>query len=788
MVQERKAAYPAWFNMDTGFLLALLGLLFLFYPGTFLAQQASLMGDHWVQHYPWAFHMAHSLRQGTFPFWTPLLQCGFPLVAESQMGYFYLPNLVFYTLAPFRWAYAFMNPFHFFVAAAGTYVYARRLGIGSLGAFVAAVVFVFGTGYGGAYYNLTSLKTLAWFPWVLFWLEKFIDKRRWRHGFYTAFLISLSLLAGYLQIALLMLVMVGVYLLLRIFFFVSAKRSAAEKGVIVVGLCGIFLGGILLAMPQLVLTFQLSVLSNRMNLSEAYAYVGSLSPVALLTLVFPKLQNILRGNCLYSGIFALYFVIAAFLTKRKELHVTLWLWVVFGVFALLMSLGELSPLYVVFIKVTHFYFFRVPAKFLIFVCFAIAMVAGFGVHTFKEELAQNQPLWGVLNQWYGRLMLGFCGIWGASFFFLTLGKALIVRFGDWMIRNYIYGKVGHSRTFESYRESLTGMIDGARNILSLQDPWQLWAVILIAMSLFGAFMCRRLARPLTFLAFSIAVLLADLYVTAGLDIKKDFDAYANVQKPDAVIQRLLGEKAAGKLGRIYGFRKESETLPLLPAINMLYGIEDIGCYSPLVLRRYYETIGQFGNVDDSNRVVEPSVAYVLERMPLLNALDVSHILAARELVHPDLELLLHDPVGGAYLYRNRGPHARGYFISDNVSFSGWPELKAALMAPGFDPQKVLLLEDAEKVKLGSFRLNKDAMAVKIMRTVQDSDREVWSVETTGPGFFIVTNTAYPGWTAVRDGKSVPLIRAYGLFQAVWIPGPGKHSVRLNFSTYQGRGL
>jgi len=357
-----------------------------------------------------------------------------------------------------------------------------------------------------------------------------------------------------------------------------------------------------------------------------------------------------------------------------------------------------------------------------------------------------------------------------------------------MIRNYIYGKAGHSRTFESYRETLNRMIDSARNILSLQDPWQIWALILIVLVLLGAFFFRRLARPLAFIGFSMIVLLVDLYVVAGLDIKKDFDAYANVQKPNAVVQMLLSEKVAGKLGRLYGFRKESETLPLLPAANMLYGIEDVGCYSPLVLRRYYETIGQFGNVDDSNRVVGPSMAFVLERLPLLNALDVSHVLSARELSHPDLELLWGDPSGGVYLYRNLGLHARGYFIADNVSFSNWPELKAALMAPGFDPQKVLLLENTEKNNAGNFLLNKDAKVVKIIRTVKDNDREVWSVETTGAGFFIVTNTAYPGWTAVLDGRSVPLIRAYGLFQALWIPGSGKHSVRLSYRPYQRRDI
>jgi len=49
---------------------------------------------------------------------------------------------------------------------------------------------------------------------------------------------------------------------------------------------------------------------------------------------------------------------------------------------------------------------------------------------------------------------------------------------------------------------------------------------------------------------------------------------------------------------------------------------------------------------------------------------------------------------------------------------------------------------------------------------------------------VLTDTAYPGWTATVDGRRVPIVRANWHFRGVYLP-PGDHVVRFD---YRPRGI
>jgi hypothetical protein len=53
------------------------------------------------------------------------------------------------------------------------------------------------------------------------------------------------------------------------------------------------------------------------------------------------------------------------------------------------------------------------------------------------------------------------------------------------------------------------------------------------------------------------------------------------------------------------------------------------------------------------------------------------------------------------------------------------------------------------------------------------------VEVEGPGRLVLSEVAYPGWTADVDGRAVEVELEDGLFRAVDVPA-GKHSVRFEF--------
>lgn len=760
---------------------------FLFYPELFLARSGALTADHIVQHYPWAVLLAQSLRQGTLPFWTPLVQCGFPLVAEGQVGAFYLPNLILYSLLPIQWAYSYSSALHFLIAGWGTYAYTRQMKLIPIAAFISAFIYLFGTSYGGAYYNITSLKTLAWFPWMLYLFERFYHTQKVRYIIVLGLLSSLSILAGYLQVAVSALFIFSLYALFRLFIFFDPEFMQIRDRILkLIGFVFSLILGILISLPQLLLTFHLAMLSNRALAEEAYAYVGSLSPGALGTLVFPLLQGLFRGNSLYLGVFSIFLIFfSIFAFKNANEKRFFYLWGLLSLVSLLWALGQWSPLYVGFVKLTHFYSFRTPAKFLIFICFGLSVFCGIGFQ--KAWRGDSYPDFKIIvkkvSKAYVILSLWSLSILSGTYLVLQHARSVIFKIGEWFVLHFVYQKAGHPHEINVYRDKLGQALAYASSVLSPEHPWSRWCYcVLLTGILFALVMPFFKTSMRRWLLMGSLFLGLDLFVFSFFDIKTDFDIYENVLKPSPITQKLQTELSRTGPARIFGFRSGDETLPLIPSINMLYGIEDIGFYSPLVFSRYYETIGQFGNINDSTMQQNPSKEFVLDHLKLLNFLDVGFILSKQKLDHPDLILLENDPRSQTFLYKNIGSHARAFFVNQYEFVKDWVQLKEKLMTPGFDPRKVVLLETNEGKKINDLSsITEEEPQAVLQRTAQSVSHEQWMVETNQPGFFVLSNVMFPGWCAKINGKRTPILAVNGMFQAVVIQNPGQYVIVFEYS-------
>ncbi|HOW58910.1 MAG TPA: hypothetical protein PLO78_04190 [Candidatus Omnitrophota bacterium] len=765
---------------------AVLVSLVIFYPELFLARSGALIADHLEQHYPWADLLWQSLHRGVLPFWTPLIQCGFPIAAEGQIGIFYLPNLLLYGLLPIQWAYTYMHAVHYLLVGWGTYAYARQMKLIPLAAFMVAFIYVFGTSYGGAYYNVTSLKALTWFPWLLFIFERFYKTRKFLYVVALGFLGSLVLLAGYLQIAILALFVFVLYGFLRLFLFPDDEVQGIRKTIIGVG--GIFctLGiAVLISLPQLLLTFDLAMRSNRALAVEGYAYVGSLFPGALATLIFPLTQILFRGNSFYMGIFSLFLIFFAFFSsKTKDEQKLFRLWVCIAVLTLLLALGQWSPLYIGLIKLTHFYSFRTPAKFLIFVCFSLSMLSGIGFQKawLSSDDQDSQMLRTKVSKAFFMLIVGFCLLVALVLCVVQQYPALMQQAGDWFIRHFLFQKPGHPHSLLMYQEKMQGYLRTLYPVFSFKNSWSLWSYFILGIGVLFTLGLRRLKIRIQYwLVAGFVFLFLDLYAFSFFDIKTDFDSYEHL-KSKAVFAEKLAKALEQTPGRIYGFRQTGELLPLTPNANMLYGIEEIGAYSPFVFSRYYETIGQLGNVNDSNFIVNPSPQFVLNHLNLLNFLDVAFVVSTQPFHHPDLSLEFSDPAKAYYLYRNQGDHARAFFVTQCQIVKGWEELKNQFMASGFDPRRAVLFEESELQKIKNFSSpdNTDARAT-FHRTINETSRQQWEIETDRPGFFVISNTLYPGWHATLNGQKQSILYAHGLFQGIWISRAGRYVLSLRFN-------
>ncbi len=767
-------------------LLALFISLFVFYPNLFTAKTASLMGDHIEQHYPWSYLLAVSIKQLKFPWWTNLIHCGFPIAAEGQIGAFYPLNLILCFLLPIRWAYSYMNVVHFAISGYATYLYARQMRLGFLPSFIAAFVFLFGAAYGGAYYNITSLKTIAWFPLSLFLFEKFWETGRIRYAALLSISNTFSILAGYLQIAILTLLVFIFYVLLRTVFFHERKiflfsDALGKVLVVIVSLAGT----VAFAFPQLWMTYRLALLSNRLHLSESYAYIGSMSPIALLTTFLIEVQGFVRGNSLTSGIITNFFVLCAIHSSniRKTAMFKIWCWV--GLVTLLLALGGWSPFYVALIKLTKFYSFRMPAKFLVFICFAIAMLAGMGIAEIQKMGDPEPSKLKIRKAVKSYLILFLIAVLSHGFIYFTLtnGRETAIQVGKWYIQTFVYRKAGHLYSLDVYFSKLNSSLNSIQYMLSFHDPWNIWNYSLLLVSVFlilSIWKSNRFSR--VWLVSALVFLFIDLYGYAWRDIKRDFDTYDHIYKPSPIVEYLKKEQSVNKLHRIAGLRKEGENLPIVPSMNILYGFEDIGAYSPFVLKRYHETIGQFGNINDSNLAFPSSPAFLKDHLNILDFLDVSHILSTEAIKSPAFELLLNDSETKTYLYRNKGNFARASFVQNMEVFKDWGTLKMRFLEPGFDPSKTVLFENDQVEKIEKMEPKQRAQ-VSLKNIQHDSDLELWEIEVQGPGFFVISNVMYPGWTSTVNGKPTPILSACGLFQAVWIEKAGKYLIGFHYKPF-----
>lgn len=730
--------------------LALFAALVIFYPELFLVKAAPLAADHLEQHYPWASLLAEHVKQFHLPFWTPLIQCGFPIAAEGQIGIFYLPNLLLSLLLPFEAAYSFTPLFHFFFSGWGTYLYARKMKLEPLPAFTAAFIFVFGTAYGGAYYNITSLKTIAWFPWCLYFFESYYRGGGLRYLLLLSLAIFQALMAGYLQVAILAVAILSAVICFRLFIF---HDSSARKRRVSLLPLGLSLGlAILLSLPQLFLTFQLAMLSNRVVSDESYAYVGSMSPVALATMMLPILQGLFRGNSLYGGLFSVILILFAVLSPEVRKEKSFRLWASMGILSLLLALGEWSPVYVGLVKLTHFYAFRTPMKFLIFICFSLALLSGLGL---QQALRSGRSADAVSR----KVSTGFLWLAGVTLagsfavgILLTYFRPQVELLGHWFIQNYIYGKAGHPHSLEIYSEKLTGYLNSAIRLVLARDPWQIWGYSLLAIHAGFVLWLRgagKVTRP--WLVTGLVLLCFDLYIFSFRDIKRDFDYYDRI-KPDAAAGFLLEENKKGNVGRIYTLRNAHENFFMLPSVNMIYGLEDIGAYSPLVYKKYYESIGQLGNVNDSNAPYVPTTEFVLSHLDWLQFLGVTHIITRRPLEHAELKPVFEAP-DTTRVYALKSEHQPVYFVT---------ELKTDWEEDFIPPSPT-----------STIRLQRDS-----------GEKSEWQITAKEKGFMILPRSYDPAWSAQLNGEPVTMHAAYGLFQAVEIPAAGNYTLHLSYAPWK----
>lgn len=725
-------------------LLVVLTLVIVFFD-LFTLDKSFLSGDHREQQYPWAKFYQESVRSGNLPWWTTHNQCGFPLLAEGQIGAFYPLNYLFLKFLPVKWAYNYEILFQYFLGALFFYVFLRRKRVSEWGAFFATLIFLYGSTQGGYfYYNLISQKTVIWLPLTLMLIDGLAGKRALLCAFLLSAVFAVQIFAGYLQVA--------VYsVLFSCFYFVCVWFGDRRLRTLVF----FFLSGLLalaISSVQLVPTFELAMLSSRAVSAKELAYVGSMTPAGFLTLFYPAWDGFL-GSEFYLGLLGLFFVVVSVFSKKGSVEKVFLAGA--GLF-LLLALGKYSPLYRGLVELTGFGGFRTPIKFLFFVAFSCAVLAGFG---FDKVFSGGHA--GGIDRSCRRAFPVFLAASGLMLFFPAAVHHALLRFRgsllpalqDFVVGQF-FGKAGHPHSAEHYRDAAFSFYAFVIQSTSFLTKDNLVACLLILATMVIVIWLWRGKRPGRLAGLACVVLLfADLFFYGFTSIRPNcepFDSIDGGPERSAITAHLDRDRSLFRVMEVYADPEENRKYPVFPDFNMLYHIDDIGIYTPLAMREYKSFLSGCGYVNDSISFEFVKPEKVFERLQNLNFLNVKYILSTLKLDHPGLSFVLEEK--GVSLYENLEVVPRVFFLPGCSNLAAFEEVREFIPVPvsSYGQQTAVLEFDAPE-----------------------------------DGLLVLTDTFYPGWVARVNGIETPILRAAKFFRSVKLV-KGKNEVSFEYRPWYVR--
>jgi hypothetical protein len=135
----------------------------------------------------------------------------------------------------------------------------------------------------------------------------------------------------------------------------------------------------------------------------------------------------------------------------------------------------------------------------------------------------------------------------------------------------------------------------------------------------------------------------------------------------------------------------------------------------------------------------------------------------------------------AYLYENVNALPRAIMVPDYILAADATAALEAMVAPGFDPERQVVLLTGEDRELPPRNVLTDPAGIGAHAEVTRYEPLHVVVETGSnhPGFLVVSDLYYPGWEATVDEEPTPIYEANACVRAVPVD-QGAHTVEFRF--------
>lgn len=789
--------------------------LLVLYRRLLFENQVWLDFDFLLSYGPRYEFLQAALRSGELPLWIDGYLGGFP-VPFSEFGWFYPVTWLFLTLLPMPLAYHAQTAFGLLLAALAGYWLARTWGLSRIAGFLGGYVyafcpFVFAT---SRFLNYADIFFVL--PAGLAATEH-IARGRLIFVPALSLIVTVAILAGHPQIALMLVSAVAAY---GVFRAVQLQRAAGSgislKFASLLTLA--FVVALASGAPRLLPVLAVTADSTRAGgLDFATAAGGAASPLSLLLgYLYPSFDvsrvfdDPVRAEPLaYSGLLAIPLATLAVWTQRKRPAV-LFL-VGLAIITWVLALGGQTPIFEMLHRLPLWGFFRQPGRFIILTAFAIAFLSAFGLRALLKESTCGLSVTKVISRLaiaYAALV--FAGLVTATVV-LNTGEGWIRNLANRPIDRFIVGGIDRFDSSEQHRKTLElswEMLKEPFTLTHWNPLFTLAAAILSAVILL-AYVQRRIS-PRAAAAAAALVLVADIFVSIGHEIHTMPARYAEAA-PEISNSPVL---PAGS--RVFSYRGLSDKWELsvgtqhlrqplrdqveylflrqvlTPNLAMRSGLTSIDGYENLMSARQAEILSYIGSERTTRRgfashphTQEEDKARTLgRRLPALAALGVDAVLSGtsldESLGEPADRLDVEFPdwtgvdqrvwiyavphsIGQAYL---TGHWQRDYPVLPTSSVLG-----ALASAP---PGTVFVDGDP------GFRSRESDSDGHLLSAHSSNGSHVYEVEVDRVSLLVANSFITRGWKAEVDERLVPYMTA-NRFGAAVVLTPGKHTVRFSYS-------
>ncbi len=681
----------------------------------------------------WAFRMyeARAFAQGRLPLWSENFNSGHPFLADVQSAVFYPVGLV-WTLAVVAVRGANFTLldleieaiFHFMLAGAFTYLFARRL-IGSrVAALVSAVTFTFG-GYLTSYppQQLAILETATWLPLALLLLDLAIENPVGRGQtrmdaeekkyprlsasirvpiFYIAagVVLGIAALAGHPQTFLFVVYACAVYWVWRV---ARSERRGAKHFVLSLlpfAFSLVIAAGI--AAAQWIPTLEYQSVSTRAAIGWAEASSG-FPTIDPLQMILPGFTAAFQSP-LYIGILPLWLALFAVFSRERRTREKIF-WALFALGSLLVAFGAYVFVYaLLYLVAPGFAMFRDQERLAFVVSFALAILAGYGFRDLMQPMLdakRARRAWALLP----------AGI--------TISVMLM---------------------FTLY---IAGAQRASGRLAFLADRAGLMVLLFVLATALVAWRLQTFKRlnVQTFVPLAIAFVVLDLFTVnnaaynAAPDPRYPVTPLIQTIQNDHDIFRVVDEgKEPGHFG-------------------IAYNLEEIGGISPLRVARY-----------DALLDLPPEKLWSL--------LNVRYVITGRP-GFANADVVMAD--GDTRLLRLNNALPRAWLVGaarvadDNATLD-------AMKSDTFDPRAVAYVADAPPFALGG------GTGGEVAFDARTPERIVMTVNAPADELLVTSEVYYPGWRATVDGVETPILRADYAFRAVPVRA-GAHRIEMIFDPW-----